>query len=246
MSELAGKVAFVTGGSRGIGEAIVRRLAAQGAHVAFTYVHSEEKARAVASGLEASGHRVLALRVDSTDAAALQRAVQETVSRLGRLDIVVNNAGITGKGTFETVTVEQIDEVLAVNTRAAFVIAQAAVPHLGEGGRIISIGSNLGERVPFAGVTLYAMSKSALVGFTRGLARDLGPRGITVNLVPPGATDTDMNPSEGPFAAFQRGLMAIPRHGDPRGVAGLVAWLASPEAQSTTGAMLTVDGGTNA
>ncbi|MDC0708023.1 SDR family oxidoreductase [Stigmatella sp. ncwal1] len=246
MSELTGKVAFVTGGSRGIGEAIVRRLAAQGAQVVFTYVNSEDKARAVASDLEVAGHRVTALRVDSADAAALQRAVNDTAKRLGRLDIVVNNAGIGGKGAFEAVTLEQIDQMLAVNTRAAFVVAQAAVRHMGEGGRIISLGSNLAERVPFAGATLYAMSKSALLGFTRGLARDLGPRGITVNLVQPGATDTDMNPASGPTAELQRGLMAIPRYGDARAVAGLVAWLASPEAQSTTGASLVVDGGTNA
>jgi NAD(P)-dependent dehydrogenase (short-subunit alcohol dehydrogenase family) len=246
MSRLAGRVALVTGGSRGIGAAIARRLAEEGADVALTYVRSAAKAQAVVAQIEAAGRRGLALAADGTDAAAVEAAVARTVAVLGRLDILVNNAGIFLGGPLEEATLEAFDQTIAINLRAAFVASRAAARHMGEGGRLISIGSNLAQRVHHPGVSLYALSKSALAGMTRGLARDLGPRGITVNLVHPGSTDTDMNPADGPSAEGQRSHMAIPRYGEPEDVAGLVAWLASREGRFVTGAELTIDGGANA
>jgi 3-oxoacyl-[acyl-carrier protein] reductase len=246
MSPLNGKVALVTGGSRGIGAAIAKELAQDGADVALTYARAADRARAVVAEIEAAGRRGLAIAADNTDAVAIEAAVEETVAVLGRLDILVNNAGIFRVGPIEELTLEDFDASIAVNLRAAFVASKAAAARMGEGGRIIAIGSNLAERVPDAGISAYAASKAGLIGLTKGLARDLGPRRITVNVVHPGSTDTDMNPAAGPHAEPQRSLMAIPRFAEPRDVAALVAWLASPKARSVTGAAFTIDGGANA
>jgi NAD(P)-dependent dehydrogenase (short-subunit alcohol dehydrogenase family) len=246
MSSLDGKVALVTGGSRGIGAAIVRRLARDGATVAFTYVSSPDKAQALVQEIEAAGGKARAYQADAADTAALQAAVDRVAAESGRLDILVNNAGIFLGGAFEDTTLEDFERTMAVNVRAVFVASQAAVRHMGDGGRIVSIGSCLADRVPSAGMTLYSMSKSALSAFTRGLARDLGPRGITVNVVQPGSTDTDMNPADGAHAEEQRGRMAIKRYGDVSNIAGMVAWLASEEGRFANGAAFTIDGGANA
>jgi NAD(P)-dependent dehydrogenase (short-subunit alcohol dehydrogenase family) len=244
--ELQGKVALVTGGSRGIGAAIARQLARAGADVALTYVRSAEKAEAVVKEIEALGRRGLAIQADNTDAQAVEASVATTIAQLGRLDILVNSAGIWHAGPLDTVTLEQLDETMAVNFRAPFVASKAAAAVMPEGGRIISIGSNLAERVPDAGIGLYSASKAALVGLTKGLARDLGPRGITVNVVHPGSTNTDMNPADSDHADAQRSRMAIPEYGSPDDIAGLVAWLAGPQGRFMTGAALTIDGGANA
>ncbi len=236
---LKGKAALVTGASRGIGAAIARALAAAGADVAITYSASPDKAAAVVKDL---GGRAFAIQADSADAGSVQDAVAQTVKTFGRLDILVNNAGIV---TYED-TPENIDRVLAVNTRAPYVAALAAAEHMKDGGRIITIGSCLGENVRMAGITLYSMSKAAMTGMTRGLARDLGPRGITVNVVQPGPIDTDMNPADGEAAASQVTLTALGRYGRPQEIANTVVFLASPAASYITGAQIAVDGGTNA
>ncbi|MGY2005756.1 SDR family NAD(P)-dependent oxidoreductase [Nocardia gipuzkoensis] len=246
MSDLTGKVALVTGGSRGIGAAIARRLAAAGADVALTYQHAEGQAKTVVDAVETLGRRAVAIQADSADAAAVRAAVDRTASELGGLDILVNNAGIFPAKPFEEFTVEEIDNALNVHARAAFVGAQAAIAHMTDGGRIISIGTNLTDHAPFAGLALYNLSKSALNGFTKALARELGPRAITVNLVQPGSTDTDMNPGDGAHAQGQRDLTALGRFGAADDVAATVAFLAGPSGRSVTGAFLTVDSGTNA
>ncbi|WP_437876467.1 SDR family oxidoreductase [Sorangium sp. So ce513] len=243
MLELAGKVALVTGGSRGIGAAIARRLARGGADVALTYVSAEAKARAVVGEIEAVGRRGLAIAADCADAAAVVGAVERTVAELGRIDILVNNAGIALMGPLEAVTLEDVDRTLAIHVRAVFLASQAAARHMGAGGRIISIGSCLAERAPGPGTTLYSMSKAALVGFTKGLARDLGPRGITANLIQPGPIDTDMNPADGPAAEGQRKLAALGHYGSADDIAASVAHLAGEGGRFITGATLTIDGG---
>ncbi|TQI73138.1 NAD(P)-dependent dehydrogenase (short-subunit alcohol dehydrogenase family) [Bosea sp. AK1] len=245
MSRLAGKRALVTGGSRGIGAAIARRLATEGADVALTYERSADKAAAVVKEIEALGRKGFAIAADSADPAAVTSAVDAAAKALGGLDILVNNAGIYRGGPVADWSLADIDATLAVNVRAVVLASQAAAAHLGEGGRIISTGSCLADRVVEPDVTLYAMSKAALIGFTKGLARDLGPRGITVNIVHPGSTDTDMNPAGGPGADAQRARMAIPRYGQPEDIAGLVAYLASEEARFITGAGFAIDGGVN-
>jgi 3-oxoacyl-[acyl-carrier protein] reductase len=246
MARLEGKVALVTGGSRGIGAAIAKKLAEDGADVALTYARSAEPARAVVASIEAKGRRAIAILANNTDPDAVESAVKETIAAFGRLDILVNNAGIFRTARLEALTLADFDEMIAVNLRAVFVASKAAAEHMGEGGRIISIGSNLADRVPEPGVSLYALTKAALVGLTKGIARDLGPRGITVNVVHPGSTDTDMNPASGPDADVERSRMAVPRYGEPHDVAGLVAWLASAEGRFVTGTALTIDGGANA
>lgn len=246
MNSLSGKTALVTGGSRGIGAAIAKRLAAEGADVAITYAKGAVLAEKVVADIKAQGRNGLAIAADSADPEAVQRAVAQTVNRFGRLDILVNNAGVFPNGPFEAVSLDEFDRTMAIHARAAFVAAQEASRHMQHGGRIISIGSNLGERVPHPGVALYAMSKSALIGFTKGLARDLGPRGITVNLVQPGSTDTDMNPSDGGSADEQRGLTALGQFGAASDVAATVAYLAGEGARQVTGASFLVDGGANA
>jgi 3-oxoacyl-[acyl-carrier protein] reductase len=246
MSELTGKVALVTGGSRGIGAAIAVRLAELGADVAITYAQSKERAEQVADRIRAHGRRALAIAADSASADAVVAAVEQTADELGGLDILVNNAGIFPSGPIGDVSLDEIDRTLAIHVRAVYLASQAAVRRMGDGGRIVSIGSNLAERVPYPGVTLYAMSKSALSGFTKGLARDVGERGITVNLVQPGSTDTDMNPADGATADAQRALTALGGYGEPIDIANTVAFLAGPSGRTITGATLTVDGGTNA
>ena len=245
-STLASKVAFVQGGSRGIGAAIVQRLAAEGATVAFTYVTSPDKAQALVSRVEAAGGRALAIQADSADAAALQQAIRLAAETFGRLDILVNNAGVLAMGPIDEFKLEDLDRTLVVNVRSVVVATQAAVRYMGEGGRVISIGSTNADRIPFAGGAVYAMSKSALVGLTKGLARDLGARGITVNNVQPGPVDTDMNPANSDFATSLTGLMALPRYGKAEEIASFVAYLAGPEAGYITGANLMIDGGFSA
>jgi 3-oxoacyl-[acyl-carrier protein] reductase len=239
-------VALVTGGSRGIGAAIAVRLAELGSDVAITYAQSKERADDVVGKIAAHGRRGVAVRADSAAYDEVVAAVEQTVDQLGRLDILVNNAGIFPFGVIDEVPLEEVNRTLDIHVRAVYLASQAAVRHMSDGGRIISIGSNLAERIPFPGVALYAMSKSALIGFTKGLARDVGGRGITVNLVQPGSTDTDMNPVDGDTADEQRAMAALGRYADAREIANTVAFLAGSEASYITGAVLTVDGGTNA
>ncbi len=246
MPDLTGKRALVTGASRGIGAAIALALAEKGADVAITYERSADRAAEVVRAIEAKGRRGFAIQADSADAAAVKRSVDEAAHSLGGLEILVNNAGIARGGPVAEASLADIDALLAVNIRAVILASQAAIPHLPEGGRIVSIGSNLADRVAFGGVTIYSMTKSALLSFTRGLARELGPRGITVNLVHPGSTDTDMNPANGETADFQRGMSALGHFGKPEDVAAAVAFLASPAARQITGTGITVDGGANA
>lgn len=240
---LGGKVALIQGGSRGIGAAIVKRLAAEGAAVAFTYVSSAAKAEELQNSITATGGKALAIKADSADAAAIRHAVSATVEAFGRLDILVNNAGVLAVAPLEDFKLEDFDQTVAINIRSVFIASQEAAKHMGEGSRIINIGSTNADRMPFAGGGVYAMSKSALVGLTKGLARDLGPRGITVNNVQPGPVDTDMNPAHGDFAESLIPLMAVGRYGKAEEIASFVAYLAGPEAGYITGASLTIDGG---
>ena len=246
MTQLAGKRALVTGASRGIGRAIAQALAAAGADVAITYQHSAEKAQEVVRAIEQTGRRAVAIQADSADPQAVQSSVAQAVEALGGLDILVNNAGIARNESVADVSLATLDELLNVNVRSVVLATQAALPHLGQGGRIISIGSTLAEQVPFPGVTLYSITKSALIAFTKGLARDVGPRGITVNIVNPGSTDTDMNPADGAGADGQRNLIALGHYGKPEDVAAAVVFLASPAAKQITGTRLMVDGGASA
>lgn len=243
MIDLSGKRALVTGGSRGIGAAIALALAENGADVALTYQNSAEKAGAVAKSIESAGRRAFAIQADSSNPDAIARSVRDAVSALGGLDILVNSAAIGHLGTIADIDVNAFQTLMDVNVRAPVLFAKAVIPHLGKGGRIVTIGSALGERVPFPGITAYAMSKAALTSFTRGLSRELGPNGITVNLVQPGATDTESNPADGAGANLQRSLTSLGRYGEPREIANAVVFLASPAASIITGATLTADGG---
>ena len=241
---LENKRALVTGGSRGIGAAIVKRLAREGAHVALTYVGRSDQANETAKAAQAFGVPAIAIQADSADANAVIAAVEQTVAELGGIDILVNNAGIAVMAPIDDYRLEDFDRALAINLRAVFVATQTAVKHMKTGGRIIMIGSCNAERVPFVGGAVYAMSKAALVGLVKGLARDLGPRGITVNNVQPGPTDTDMNPANSEFAEMLRTrVMALPRYASADEIAAMVAYLAGPEAGFVTGASLTIDGG---
>ncbi len=243
---LSGRVAFVQGGSRGIGAAIVKRLAREGATVAFTYVSSSDKADEVVEAITTAGGQAIAIRADSADAEALQLAIRQTVNSFGKLDILVNNAGVLAMGSLAELSLADLDRTLAVNVRSVFVASQEAARHMNDNGRIINIGSTNAERMPFAGGAIYAMSKSALVGLTKGMARDLGSRGITVNNVQPGPVDTDMNPADGDFAELLKPMMAVGRYGKDEEIASFVAYLAGPEAGYVTGASLTIDGGFSA
>jgi len=238
------KRALVTGGSRGIGTAIAKRLARDGAHVALTYVSRPDQAADTVKAAQALGVRGIAIQADSADAEAVRGTVDRTVAELGGIDILVNNAGIAVMAPIDDYRLEDFDRTVAINLRAVFVATQAAVKHMTAGGRVITIGSCNAERMPFGGGAVYAMSKAALAGLVKGLARDLGPRGITVNNVQPGPTATDMNPADSAFAEMLRTqVMALPRYGTADEIAAMVAYLASPEAGFVTGASLTIDGG---
>jgi len=244
---LKGKRALVTGASRGIGAAIAKALAAEGADVAITYEKSAEAAGEVVNAIKAIGRRAVAIQADSADAAAVQASVEKTVAELGGLDILVNNAGILRLSPVKDISLEDVNALLNVNVRAPIVASKAAIPHLGNGGRIINIGSFFANKVPGgAGLPVYALTKSALTAFSQGLARELGPSDITVNVVQPGSIDTDMNPAHGPFGEILRSITALGRYGKVEDIANIVTFLASPKAQYITGTALTVDGGANA
>jgi 3-oxoacyl-[acyl-carrier protein] reductase len=242
-AKFGGKVALVTGGSRGIGAAIAQRLAADGAAVAITYANSERQAQQVVTAIQEAGGRAVAIRADAADAGAVRAAVARTVEALGGLDILVNNAGALAMGDIDGFGFGDYQRLLAVNVTAVFVAAQEAQRHMRSGGRIITIGSVNSDYVPVPGLSVYALTKGAVASFTRGLARDLGPRGITVNNVQPGPVDTEMNPADGAFADTMRGYMATGQYGTGAQIAGMVAYLASEEAAFVTGASLKVDGG---
>lgn len=241
---LAGKVALVTGASRGIGAAIAIRLAQEGARVALTYRNSKDQAENIVTTIETTGGRAIAVRADSTVDSELVAAVEETVAVYGGLDILINNAGGGGGfGTIDQVTPAEFDQTFAVNVRAVFVAIQAALPHLPDGGRIVNIGSINAHRIPTAGAAIYGAAKAAVLGLTKGLARDLGSRGISVTDVQPGPVDTTSNPANGPLAEAIRSWMALPRFGTVEEIAGFVAYLVGPEAGFITGASLDIDGG---
>ncbi len=243
MQTLNGRVALVTGGSRGIGAAIARALAAAGADVALSYVSSSDRAQAVVADIERGGRRAHAYQADNADAQQVSAFVEAVKADFGRIDILVNNAGMFFAGDLASQSLEDYERIMNVNVRAVFAAVQAAWPHMGQGGRIINIGSCLVERSARPGVSLYAASKAALVGLTKGLARDLGPKGITVNVVHPGPIDTDMNPADAAGAPATRQLLALPAYGRVEDIAGMVAYLASPAAGFVTGAAVSVDGG---
>jgi 3-oxoacyl-[acyl-carrier protein] reductase len=243
---LQGKRALVTGASRGIGAAIAKTLAAEGADVAITYEKSADRANEVVSAIREQGRKGVAIQADSADVTAVQSSIEKTVRELGGLDILVNNAGILRVGGLKDNSLADIDALLDVNVRSPIVASQAALAHLSKGGRIITIGSYFADRVPAPVLTVYSASKSAMVAFTKGLARELGPQEITVNLVQPGSIDTDMNPSHGPFGDALRQFMALRHYGKPEDIANAVAFLASEKAKYITGTTLTVDGGANA
>ncbi|MFG1659584.1 SDR family NAD(P)-dependent oxidoreductase [Micromonospora chersina] len=240
---LDGKVALVTGGSRGIGAAVALRLAREGADVALTYERRADRAAELVEQIKAVGRRALAVPADSADPAAARGAVDRVAGEFGRLDVLVNNAGVFLTGPVTELGTDEVERTIAVNVRAPFVFAQAAVRHLTNGGRIVNIGSNVAERAVFPGLALYSMSKTALLGLTRGLARELGGRGITVNLVNPGPTDTDANPADGPNADAIRGFTALGRYAAPAEIAAVVAFLAGPDGGYVTGATINADGG---
>jgi 3-oxoacyl-[acyl-carrier protein] reductase len=246
MTELTGKRALVTGGSRGIGAAIALALAEKGADVAITYERAGDRAAAVVRSIKEKGRKALAIQADSADPEAIKRSVEEALGALGGLDILVNNAATGRAGTVADISLEDIQALLDVNVRAPLLFAKYVIPHLKDGGRIISIGSTLAEHVPFPGMTAYAMSKSALLAFTRGLSRELGPRNITANIILPGAIDTEMNPADSPIADAIRSMLALGRYGEPEEIAAVVAFLASPAASLITGAIIAVDAGANA
>jgi 3-oxoacyl-[acyl-carrier protein] reductase len=243
---LAGKVALVTGGSRSIGAAIAKRLAADGAQVVLTYSASPQKAAAVVAEIEQAGGQALAIAADAGEPAAVRSAVAQTVEAFGGLDILVNNAGLALGGPIEEIAFDTYERMIAVNVIGVFVATQEAVRHMKPGGRIIQIGSSMTRYAAFPTASLYTLTKGAITGFNRSLVRDLGPKGITVNTVHPGPTDTDMNPADGPVAQIVGPGMAIGRYGQPHEIASVVAFLASSEAGFVTGADIVADGGLTA
>jgi 3-oxoacyl-[acyl-carrier protein] reductase len=243
---LDGKIALVTGGSRGIGAAIAKRLAADGANVAITYTKGADAAASVVKEIERAGRKAIAIQADAADAEAVKAAVEKTVATFGRLDVLVNNAGTAIPKKFEETTLEEMDRMIDINIRGTFVATQAALKHMKDGGRIIMIGSSVGERMMTPGLVPYAATKGAVKMFTQGLSREVGNRGITVNNIQPGPIDTELNPAAGEWAAPQKANTALNRYGSVDDVAALVAFVAGPEASYITGANLTVDGGTNA
>jgi 3-oxoacyl-[acyl-carrier protein] reductase len=244
--KLEGKIALVTGGSRGIGAAIAKRLASDGANVAITYTKGADAAASVVKEIERAGRKAIAIQADAADADAVNAAVEKTVATFGRLDILVNSAGTAIPKTFEETTLEEMDRVIDINVRGTFVAAQAALKHMKNGGRIIMIGSSVGEHVVVPGLVPYSATKGAVKMFTQGLSREVGSRGITVNNVQPGPIDTDLNPATGDWAVPQKAATALDRYGRVDEVAALVAFVAGPESSYITGANLTVDGGMNA
>src|SRR5580692_1064579 len=245
-NKLEGKIALVTGGSRGIGAAIAKRLAADGANVAITYTKGADAAASVVKEIERAGRKAIAIQADATDAGAVEAAVEKTVATFGRLDVLVNNAGTAIPKRFEEPTLEELDRLIDINVRGTFVATQAALKHMQSGGRIIMIGSCVGERLMTPGLVPYSATKGAVKMFTQGLSREVGTRGITVNNIQPGPIDTDLNPAAGDWALPQKANTALDRYGSVDEVAALVAFVAGPEASYITGANLTVDGGTNA
>lgn len=246
MNKLEGKIALITGGSRGIGAAIAKRLAADGAKVAVTYSKGADAAASVVKEIERDGGKAIAIQADAADAEAVKAAVEKTVATFGRLDVLVNNAGTAIPKKFEETTLEEMDRLIDINIRGAFVATQAALKHMKDGGRIIMIGSSVGERMMTPGLVPYSATKGAVKMFTQGLSREVGNRGITVNNIQPGPIDTELNPAAGEWAAPQKANTARNRYGSVDDVAALVAFVAGPEASYITGANLTVDGGTNA
>ena len=244
--KLEGKIALITGGSRGIGAAIAKRLAADGANVAITYTKGADAAASVVKEIERAGRKAIAIQADATDAVAVEAAVEKTVATFGGLDVLVNNAGTAIPKTFEETTLDELDRLIDINVRGTFVATQAALKHMKSGGRIIMIGSAVGERVMVPGLVPYSATKGAVKMFTQGLSREVGSRGITVNNIQPGPIDTELNPAAGDWAVPQKANTALDRYGHVEEVAALVAFVAGPEASYITGANLTVDGGTNA
>lgn len=243
MSAITKRVALVTGGSRGIGAAIVKRLATDGVNVAFTFASDSEKANELVAQIEKLGSKAIAIQADNANAEAVAAAVEKTVATFGKLDILVNNAGIAIMGSPEAFSLEDFDKTMNVNVRAQFVAIKTAAKHLTSGGRIVNIGSINADRMPFQGGGVYAMSKAAVQGMTRGFARDFGPLGITINNIQPGPVNTDLNPDKGEFADYLRTFLSVGRYGQAEEIAGMVSYLTGPESGYINGASLDIDGG---